>query len=379
MKIRDLWRLGIRNISAAPLRSALTVLGMAIGIGAILAVLTLGEAGRNQVRQEMGRLGIDRVWLTASGTESLRQGDAAFLGREMGIPAAEQVYLPTEISCGGNKLEAMVVACQQEYLKMNNATLLEGEMPYPAQWQGDGKKALLGQKLAKRLGAAPGSVIHFAGQGMIAAGIIRCESEIMQIDPDEALFIPIAVFGQLAGLQVQEIVLSIPEDTMPETMAQRAVQLLENRRSVQTAATTMQAQIEAADSVVSVFVEVLTWVALICILVGGIGVMNILLVSVRERRREIGIMKALGTNPITICSLFLLEALLYAVVGGIAGVFIGTGLIAWAGNSIGLRTSVRLTDCLWVLLAALLVGLAFGVLPAAKASSLHPVDALRDE
>ncbi|MBR3904371.1 MAG: FtsX-like permease family protein, partial [Clostridia bacterium] len=121
------------------------------------------------------------------------------------------------------------------------------------------------------------------------------------------------------------------------------------------------------------------WVAMICILVGGIGVMNILLVSVRERRREIGIMKALGTRPGLICGLFLLEALLYAVVGGIAGVGIGIGIIAVAGNHIGLRTVVRAGDCLMVVLAAMMVGLAFGVLPACRASAMNPVDALRDE
>lgn len=379
MNIKDLWRLSVRNIFAAPLRSFLTVLGMAIGIGAILAVLTLGEAGRNQVREEMTRLGIDRVWLTANEAGQLRQGDGPLLSRKLSMTATEQAYLPAEIACGQRTAEAMVMACGPEYLQMNNAALVQGEWLHPAEWNAGGRRVLLGEDMAQRLQAAPGSMLHFAGQGMQVAGILRCESEMTQIDTSVAVFVPMARFGQMAGLMVQEIILAVPEDQMPESVASSAMQLLQERRGVSVTATTMQAQIEAADSVVTTFVDVLTWVALICILVGGIGVMNILLVSVRERRREIGIMKALGTTPRTICGLFLLEALLYAVVGGVAGVLIGVGIIAFAGNSIGLRTAVRLTDCLWVVLAALAVGLSFGVLPASRASALHPVDALRDE
>ena len=141
----------------------------------------------------------------------------------------------------------------------------------------------------------------------------------------------------------------------------------------------MQVQIEAANSVMSIFVDVLKWVAAICILVGGIGVMNILLVSVRERRREIGIMKSLGTTEGQICLLFLLEALVYALVGGCMGLVIGIGLIETAGRSIGLTPVIRLGDCATVFLAALAVGLFFGVSPASRASRMKPVDALRDE
>jgi len=136
---------------------------------------------------------------------------------------------------------------------------------------------------------------------------------------------------------------------------------------------------EAADSVVSVFVDVLKWVAMICVLVGGIGVMNILLVSVRERTREIGIMKSLGTTRGQICRLFLLEALLYALIGGAAGVLTGLLLIAVAGWSIGLNAHAAIGDCLLVFACALMVGLVFGVAPASRASALTCVDALREE
>lgn len=104
MKWREQWRFSFRNLFAAPMRSLLTVLGMSIGIGAILAVLTLGTAGRDQVRAEMTRLGIDRVWLTAARSEEpLMRGDGALLERELGVSAAEQRVLPVKSPRGKGK------------------------------------------------------------------------------------------------------------------------------------------------------------------------------------------------------------------------------------------------------------------------------------
>ena len=121
----------------------------------------------------------------------------------------------------------------------------------------------------------------------------------------------------------------------------------------------------------------LTGAELICMLVGGVGVMNILLVGVRERRREIGIMQSMGTTGGQICCLFLLEALIYAAIGGFLGILLGMGLTDAAGRSIGLHPQISLFDCAAVLMVAFLTGLGFGVAPAARASGMKPVDALR--
>jgi len=110
MKRLDLWKLSLLNVFASPVRSLLTVLGMAIGIGAILAVVTLGEAGRVQVRSEMGRLGIDKVWLTA-GEEKITQGDASVLSERLQVSAAETVYLPVKAEHGFHEADAVVIGC----------------------------------------------------------------------------------------------------------------------------------------------------------------------------------------------------------------------------------------------------------------------------
>ena len=379
MKRYDFWKLSLLNIFAAPARSVLTVLGMAIGIGAILAVITLGDAGRAQVKSEMTRLGIDRVWLTAAEGQTLRHGDAQLLASALDATATEQVYAPATARAGRREESCVLVGCSREYMDLMGTGVLEGRDLYAAEWQPGARSVLLGAALAEKLGVEPGELISVSGVPLWVRGIIAQGNELSQVDASGAVFLPIAVFCEWMGQGVHEIILSVPEGVTPQAVAAMAQDVMRVKRDMSVEAVTMQVQIEAANSVMSIFVDVLKWVAAICILVGGIGVMNILLVSVRERRREIGIMKSLGTTEGQICLLFLLEALVYALVGGCMGLVIGIGLIETAGRSIGLTPVIRLGDCAAVFLAALAVGLFFGVSPASRASRMKPVDALRDE
>ena len=379
MKRYDFWKLSLLNIFAAPARSVLTVLGMAIGIGAILAVITLGDAGRAQVKSEMTRLGIDRVWLTAAEGETLRHGDAQLLASALDATATEQVYAPATARAGRREESCVLVGCSREYVDLMGTGVLEGRDLYAAEWQPGARSVLLGAALAEKLGVEPGELISVSGVPLWVRGIIAQGNELSQVDASGAVFLPIAVFCEWMGQSVHEIILSVPEGVTPQAVAAMAQDVMRVKRDMSVEAVTMQVQIEAANSVMSIFVDVLKWVAAICILVGGIGVMNILLVSVRERRREIGIMKSLGTTEGQICLLFFLEALVYALVGGCMGLVIGIGLIETAGRSIGLTPVIRLGDCAAVFLAALAVGLFFGVSPASRASRMKPVDALRDE
>ena len=351
MKRYDFWKLSLLNIFAAPARSVLTVLGMAIGIGAILAVITLGDAGRAQVKSEMTRLGIDRVWLTAAEGETLRHGDAQLLASALDATATEQVYAPATARAGRREESCVLVGCSREYMDLMGTGVLEGRDLYAAEWQPGARSVLLGAALAEKLGVESGELISVSGVPLWVRGIIAQGNELSQVDASGAVFLPIAVFCEWMGQGVHEIILSVPEGVTPQAVAAMAQDVMRVKRDMSVEAVTMQVQIEAANSVMSIFVDVLKWVAAICILVGGIGVMNILLVSVRERRREIGIMKSLGTTEGQICLLFLLEALVYALVGGCMGLVIGIGLIETAGRSIGLTPVIRLGDCAAVFLA----------------------------
>lgn len=379
MKRIDFWKLSFLNIFATPTRSVLTVLGMAIGIGAILAVLTLSDAGQVQVESEMARLGIDKVWITAAQGNSLKHGDAQLLSEALDTVVTEQVYAPVTARYGNCEESGIAVGCTMDYMEIMDSHIIEGRAFYPMEWKSGSKSVLLGSEIAEELHIKMGDILSVAGIPFRCVGIVTQKNELSQVDASNAVFIPVAVFCELMGQTVHELTLSVPKSTKPQVVAAMAVDVMATKRNITVDALTMQVQIEAANSVMAIFIDVLKWIAVICILVGGIGVMNILLVSVRERRREIGIMKSLGTTQTQVCMLFLLEALVYAVVGGIIGIIMGIGIIQIASSSIGLKPVIQIGDCISVFLSALCIGLFFGVMPASRASRLKPVDALRVE
>ncbi len=385
MKGGDAVHLAAVNIFQTPMRSVLTVLGLAIGIGAILAVLALGDAGQQQVEMEMTRMGVDKVWITARGQSSraLQASDGELLRQATGAPATAQAHQTLVVSAGGETAFAHVCGCDEYLAEVQKPNIIAGRFLSLRDQQEGAAAAVIDRSLAEALfggeaGDCVGRRVAAAGRLYVLVGITdNLGAQVAGLGTDGTLLIPLSAFCDAFGESVGEVMLSVPKNISGNTLATEALAALADTGGSYKAMT-LQAEIEAARAVVRIFVMVLCCVAVICLLVGGIGVMNILLVSVRERRQEIGVMKALGATGRQVCLLFLLEAAAYALVGGVLGVAAGEVMVRMTGAWIGIRAAIRPGLIPMALGFAALVGIFFGVAPAWRAARMAPVDALRE-
>ena len=384
MRLRDAFHLAAVNIFQTPMRSILTVLGLAIGIGAILSVLTLGDAGQQQVEMEMTRMGVDKVWITARGQSSryLKASDGPLLRGATGAQATAQAHVNMVVGAEGETAYAQIIGCDEYLPGVQQFTLLSGRFLSSRDQRDGAAAAVIDDSLASALFGQEAS--NCVGRRVSAAGrlyrivglVDGAGAQITGIGMDGTLLIPLSAFSDAFGEAVTNIMLSVPKNVSGNALAKEALAALSvTGGSFQ--ATTLQAEIEAARAVVRIFVMVLCCVAVICMLVGGIGVMNILLVSVRERRQEIGVLKALGATGAQVCLLFLLEAAAYALLGGILGIVVGEVVVRLTGAWIGIWAVIQPGLIPVAVGFAALVGIFFGVAPAWKAARLAPVDALR--
>ena len=379
MRHIELWKLAFQNVLASALRSALTVLELSIGVAAILAVITLGEAGRAQVKTEIGKMGIDKVLVTAEAGPALTSEDTQLISSRLRTQVDELLCLPAHVSTDIGSTDTLLVGIGAAFLKEAYPVLRTGRFWSSGEWTANVPAAVVGQDLAHDIHLSVGHWFSAGGQMLQCIGILDELPVASQIDFRSSVLLPEGFLAPWSSLALRQLSVHVPTGATQDETAKTVKQLLLDSSGKNVAAVSMQLQAEAADAVVMIFMDVLRWVALICMLVGGVGVMNILLVSVRERRREIGIMQSLGAGRQQICSLFLYEGIAYAVTGGIMGLLLGGGIIAIAGGSIGLSPVVQPADCAAVFACSVLVGLLSGVVPAFRASMLRPIDALREE
>ena len=382
MTIRDAVRLSLVNLRKNPVRTALTILGLGVGVGAILTVITLGVAGEKQVKAEIARLGVDKVWITAA------QDSPVLLGKADGEAAARAVSAPAcaeAMTAGWAALEDTVVQCRvcgydAGFEAVYHPQVAQGRGFTREEYGQAAPVALLDKPCADAFGGdAVGRWIDLGSRMVRIVGVVEPVSSELLGARGGSVILPLATFMETYSAPgVGEVTISVPEGRDAEEMGRSAVAALSSSGGSYEAAS-LQKEIEAVSQVTRIFVMVLACVAAVCMLTGSIGVMNILLVSVRERRREIGLIKAVGGTSAQVGLLFLLEAVCYAVLGGGLGLLLGLTMIRLFGAWIGLEAVLDASTALPTLLAAALLGVGFGVAPAVRAAGMQPVDALRQE
>jgi putative ABC transport system permease protein len=406
----DTLRTGLEAIKTHRLRSALTTLGILIGIGAVILTVGLGEGAQAQVKDQINALGTNLLIISPGSSTSssgirggfgsastLTKADADALGSKVVAPDIASVAPTTSASgtltVGSNNWTTSVVGTMPSWLGVRARKIDSGRFIESADDADGAAVAVLGPTTASQLFGARspvGQTVTLNGVPLQVVGVLQSTGSTGNANNDDTAVVPYttAVQRLIGGTNRTSVGTIYVSATSPGTLSaayQEAQNELLNLHHITTATdadftiTTQESLLTTANSVNKTLTILLGGIAAISLLVGGIGVMNIMLVSVTERVREIGLRKALGARPRVIRRQFLVEASVLGLAGGVLGAIVGLVGAGILPDFISSPVAVSPTATVLAVAIAIGIGLAFGVYPATRAARLAPIDALRTE
>ena len=415
MNITESIRIALRGLGANKMRSALTMLGIIIGVGAVITLLSVGQGVEKVVTDSLQSIGsnllfvvpgsIDRVdhGGTSRGTGELTNRDAEAIADPFLVPdamaVAPEVQSSVDVEYGKTTLRTTMSGVTPEYSWVRSFAVEEGEFITPEQLTGGSRVALLGSRLATRLFPEDvyplGQTIKINHLPFKVIGIMEEKGGSGFGSEDDMVIIPLTTAQQRimpwyrsrSGVpRVSVIYIQVASEDRMTAASEQISDLLRQRHRLSYDDEDDFTVVNQAD-LISIFGQItgvltvfLGSVAAISLLVGGIGIMNIMLVSVTERTREIGIRKAVGAKRSDILLQFLIEAIVLSLIGGGIGIALGVvGSMAIGNLAEELTTVVTTQSILLATGFSAAVGLFFGIYPATRAARLHPIEALRYE
>ncbi len=391
-------------IRANVLRSVLTTLGIVIGIAAVITMVALGEGAQQRVEQEIQRMGTTVLTIRPGQqfSHGISRGDTqmsvedafALRGDSRGmLTVSPEQQSRLQISYLRWNSNSQVLGVWPEYFEIYDHSLITGRLFNWGELQGRRRVAVLGFNLPQLLGETPaqvlvGQTIQVRGIPFEVIGVLAEKGDAAWIRPDDQIFIPqsTAQYRVMGGRDRLSAIYAATASSDQLDAAYAEIDRVLRREHRIRPGEDADFNIRNSADLLSAFNETnqtFTWllagIAGVSLLVGGIGIMNIMLVSVTERTREIGIRKALGATKRAILSQFLVEALFLCTLGGFLGVAAGYGAAEVMTRVAGWDTAVRPDAVLAALGFSAAVGLFFGLWPARRASILDPIDALRYE
>jgi putative ABC transport system permease protein len=409
-KLISSMKIAFRALTMNKLRSVLTMLGIVIGVASVIATVAIGSGASQRIQDQIASIGSNIIIITPGSTSSsgvrlgtgnavtLSQADAAEIPSQCPDVALTAAYVRggAQVVNGNNNWATTVYGVTPDYLTIRQLSLSAGAEFTQQDVDSANKVAVLGQTPVDNLfnGADPiGQAIRIKNVPFTVVGVLTPKGQSAQgQDQDDVILLPISsakrkVIGAKSANAdaVDTIMMQAKSGAQIQAAQDETEALLRQRHHLQTSEDNdfsirnLQELFAAQEASASIMAIMLGAVASVSLVVGGIGIMNIMLISVRERTREIGLRQAIGAKTRDILTQFLVEAITLSVAGGFTGVLLGIGVSALISNLAGWATSVGAGAVALAVFFSALVGISFGYYPARKAAFLDPIEALRSE
>lgn len=412
MNYQNLFKIAIRAIAANKMRSFLTTLGIIIGIAAIITMLAIGQGSKASIKASIAEMGSNMIMISpgadmrggvrqdASSMETLKQADYQSIKDECNYISA---ISPTVNSSGqwiygNNNTPSSIYGVNQDYLSIRQLKVADGEMFTDTDIKAASKVCILGQTVVDYLfpdGSDPiGKVVRFNSIPFRVIGVLKKKGyNSMGMDQDDLVLAPYTTVMKriMAQTYLGGIVCSAITEEASQPAQDQITEILRRNHKLKDATDTTKADEDGfnirsleeissmMNSTMSTITILLGSVAGISLLVGGIGIMNIMYVSVTERTREIGLRMSVGARGIDILNQFLIEAILLSVTGGIIGVILGVSLSLSLNYFFHIATQIEPWSIIMSFAVCTFTGVFFGWYPAKKAARLDPIEAIRYE
>lgn len=398
-------KMAFEGMLSNKLRTFLTLLGIIIGVGAVIAMVSLGFGVKDNIKNNISKLGSNLLIITSGGHTAsgarLAAGEGVKLTYDDMQAIAKQVDGIANITASVNKSYQLVAGNQNWTSRVEGTTpssfeissleIDDGRILNDRDLVSRGRVAVIGKTVADSLfpeGSPVGKIMRINKAPFQVVGLLKSKGQSgMGQDQDDVVYIPLTTAqNRMMGItNVQRITVQAENENVINDVQAEVEQVLRTRHKIKEGGTDdftvgnmaqiMDTMMETANSITML----LGCIAAISLLVGGIGIMNIMLVSVTERTREIGIRKALGATYNNILQQFLIEAMVIGVIGGTLGVVLGVGASFAISHFAGWNTVISVWSIIIAVVFSVGIGLFFGIYPARKAALLDPIDALRYE